>query len=98
MNLREYVLIHAWKLPRLSFAALAGLLVVATSAVWAGPSDNEVTPGAGRAHPSFWDQKYMLGDRDGERPKLEKEGVTFDFNNIGDFLTDVTGSQEHHLT
>ena len=27
-----------------------------------------------------------------------KEGVTFDFNDIGDFLVDVTGSQTHHAT
>lgn len=46
----------------------------------------------------FWDQQYMLGDWGGERTRLEKEGIKFDFNDIGDFLTDVTGSQPHHLT
>jgi len=40
----------------------------------------------------------MLGDWAGERTKLASEGITFDFNNIGDFLADVTGSQEHHAT
>jgi len=48
--------------------------------------------------PSFWDQRYMLGDWGGERTELEKKGVTFDFNDIGDFLTDVAGSQVHHAT
>jgi porin len=47
---------------------------------------------------SFWDQQYLLGDWGDERTELEKQGVTFDFNDIGDFLTDVTGSQVHHAT
>jgi len=48
--------------------------------------------------PDFWHQQYLLGDWGGKRTELEKEGITFDFNNIGDFLADVTGSQEHHAT
>jgi porin len=98
MNLREFVLIHAWKLPRLSFAAFVGLLIVAGTALRAGTDDKEITPTVAQSQPSFWDQQYMLGDWGGERTRLEQEGVSFDFNNIGDFLTDVTGSQEHHLT
>jgi porin len=47
---------------------------------------------------SIWDQQYLLGDWGGERSRLEAEGVKFDFNDIGDFLTDVTGSQPHHAT
>jgi porin len=64
----------------------------------------EITPPAVGQPPvsqqtkGFWDQEYMLGDWGGERSRLEKEGVKFDFNDIGDFLTDVTGSQPHHLT
>jgi porin len=48
--------------------------------------------------PSFWNQQYLLGDWGGERTRLESEGVHFDFNDIGDFLTDVSGSQTHHAT
>lgn len=48
--------------------------------------------------PSFWEQKYMLGDWNGERTRLANEGVVFDFNDIGDFLTDVTGNENHHAT
>jgi porin len=77
----------------------SGLLFAAASlAVHAGPPDKELTPNVGTTQPSFWNQQYMLGDWGGERTKLEKEGVTFDFNDIGDFLTDVTGSQTHHAT
>ena len=47
---------------------------------------------------SIWTQQYLLGDWGGERSRLEREGVTFDFNDIGDFLTDVTGNQTHHAT
>jgi porin len=64
----------------------------------AGTDDKEITPVMAKAQPSFWNQQYMLGDWGGERTRLEKEGVTFDFNDIGDFLTDVTGSQTHHAT
>src|ERR1700722_12168740 len=45
---------------------------------------------------SLWDQQYMLGDWGGLRSRLADKGVTFDFNNIGDFQADVSGSQTHH--
>jgi porin len=45
---------------------------------------------------SIWQQQYLLGDWGGERSRLEAEGVKFDFNDIGDFLADVSGNQEHH--
>jgi len=96
MKLKELVLIHTWNLSRVSFAAFMGLLMVATITVRAGT--DEITPVVSKTQPSFWDQQYMLGDWGGERTKLEKEGVSFDFNDIGDFLTDVTGSQVHHAT
>jgi porin len=48
--------------------------------------------------PDFWHQQYLLGDWGGTRTELANEGVTFDFNNISDFLADVTGSQTHHAT
>jgi porin len=85
----------AWAL----FAAVLLLLfatMLATRA--AGTDDKEITPVVEKAQPSFWDQQYMLGDWGGERTKLASEGVSFDFNDIGDFLVDVTGSQPHHAT
>ncbi len=91
-------LIHLWKLPRLCFASLAALLILPATVVRAGTDNSEITPTVGKTQPSFWDQQYMLGDWGGERTELAKEGVTFDFNNIGDFLTDVSGSQTHHAT
>ena len=39
--------------------------------------------------------RFMLGDWDGLRTRLAEEGVTFDFNDIGDLQADVSGSQEH---
>jgi porin len=45
---------------------------------------------------SIWDQQYMFGDWGGERSRLAERGVTFDFNNIGDFQADVAGGQTHH--
>jgi porin len=74
----------------------AASLAVAPSFARAGT--DELTPNVGTAQPDFWHQQYLFGDWDGHRTELEKEGVTFDFNNIGDFLTDVTGAQEHHMT
>jgi porin len=57
-----------------------------------------LTPQMGQAAPDFWHQQFMLGDWGGERTALAKQGVVFDFNDIGDFLTDVSGSQVHHAT
>jgi porin len=91
-------LTHTWKLPRLCFAAFAGLLLLPVTSARAGTDQSEISPVVAKAQPSFWDQQYMLGDWGGKRTELEKEGITFDFNNIGDFLTDVSGSQEHHAT
>ena len=87
-------------------AALLGVvgLCLITSATAHAGSDG-ITPNMAAApsnvdnnKPDFWHQQYLLGDWGGTRTELEKEGVTFDFNNIGDFLTDVTGSQVHHAT
>jgi porin len=43
-------------------------------------------------------RQYLTGDWNGERTRLENEGITFGFNNIGDLQGDVTGSQQHHIT
>ena len=64
-----------------------------------GPIDGKSQRGPGHrprhpASPDFWDQQYLFGDWGGERTELAKEGITFDFNDIGDFLTDVTGSAD----
>ncbi len=82
----------------------AAALLLATSVAARAGSDG-ITPNMATApssvdttKPDFWHQQYLLGDWGGERTKLANEGVTFDFNNIGDFLTDVTGSQVHHAT
>jgi porin len=90
---------HPWKTAyALMGAAIAVLIVSAPSALATGKDDKEITPVVDKTQPSFWDQQYMLGDWGGTRTKLEKEGITFDFNDIGDFLVDVTGSQPHHAT
>jgi porin len=41
---------------------------------------------------SLWDQQYMFGDWGGIRSRWAEKGVTFDFNNIGDFQAAVSGS------
>jgi porin len=71
-------------------------LALFTLTLHAGTDSKEMTPSSTTT--SFWDQQYLLGDWGGERTKLANEGVTFDFNDIGDFLADVTGNQEHHAT
>jgi porin len=81
---------------RALFGAL-GLLVFGDLTARAGTDSKELTP-TQQMGGSFWDQKYLFGDWGGERTRLADEGITFDFNNIGDFLTDVTGSQTHHAT
>jgi len=75
--------------------ALTGLFLVPFFCAHAGPSDQS---GIVQTAPSFWDQQYMLGDWGGERTRLEKEGIKFDINDIGDFQADVAGSQTHHAT
>ena len=75
-----------------------GLMLAGALTAQAANDDKEITPVVEKAQPSFWSQQYMLGDWGGTRTKLEKEGVSFDFNDIGDFLVDVTGSQPHHAT
>jgi len=84
----------AWALP----GAAMGLLMATTLSTRASSDDKEITPVIQKAEPSFWNQQYLLGDWGGERTKLADEGVTFDFNDIGDFLADVSGSQTHHAT
>ena len=89
---------YTLKVPRLLCSAVMGLLIATSFAARASSDDKEITPAVEKAQPSFWNQQYMLGDWGGERTKLANEGVTFDFNDIGDFLVDVTGSQVHHAT
>jgi porin len=84
-------------------AGAAVLILVTTVAARAGsdgitPNIASAPTSVDSAQPDFWHQQYLLGDWGGERTALEKEGITFDFNDISDFLTDVTGSQVHHAT
>jgi len=89
---------HPWKLICAFLCAAIVLLIASSPSARAATDEKEITPVVEKAQPSFWDQQYMLGDWGGERTKLASEGITFDFNNIGDMLTDVTGSQVHHVT
>ncbi len=95
MKMRSY----AQKMKNTIFAVvLIGLsFVVAPSANALSDSQVSELP-IQKSSPSLWDQQYMFGNWGGERDRLAAEGVTFDFNNIGDFLTDVSGSQTHHAT
>ncbi len=77
--------------------ALAVLVLVPLPSLQAGTEEKN-SSGVQPSIPSFWNQKYLLGDWGGERTRLANEGVTFDFNDIGDFQADVTGSQVHHAT
>jgi porin len=79
-------------------ALFGAALCLTAGTVAAHAGTDEITPVVSKAEPSFWNQQYMLGDWGGTRTKLAEEGVTFDFNDIGDFLVDVTGSQPHHAT
>jgi porin len=98
MNVPASLRHHASHLVR--FLAGLALVWLAADSV-AAADDKSMTPltQSETAPPakSFWDQDYMLGDWGGERSKLESEGVKFDFNDIGDLLSDVSGSQEHHV-
>ncbi len=77
---------------------LIGLPIFAATSVHAGQDSQESATANQRSPPSLWDQQYMFGDWGGRRSWLADHGVTFDFNNIGDFLTDISGSQTHHVT
>ena len=98
MKLKVLFPLPAWKTAALCFGAVVVLLLTSAFNALASNDDKEITPVVAKAEPSFWNQQYMLGDWGGERTALAKEGVTFDFNNIGDFQADVSGSQTHHAT
>ncbi len=98
MKSKVPLLVYAPQVTQALLVTAMILLIGAGFTARASTDEKEITPVVDKAQPSFWDQQYMLGDWGGERTALEKEGVSFDFNNIGDFLTDVTGGQEHHLT
>jgi porin len=98
MKLRAMLPVPVRKTAGFVFNGAIILLAASGTAAQAGNDDNEITPVVAKAQPSFWDQQYMLGDWGGERTALAKEGISFDFNNIGDFQADVSGSQEHHAT
>ncbi len=76
---------------------LAGLCTLPAVSAQAQSDTNAAPPTIEKSTTSFWDQQYMLGDWGGERSRLADKGVTFDFNDIGDLQTDVSGSQEHRF-
>src|SRR5271167_3732954 len=91
--------------PRVSYWKMAGavcaglaMLGAPGASLYATTDEKEITPVVEKAQPGFWDQQYMFGDWGGTRTELANEGVTFDFNNIGDTLVNVSGSPVHHLT
>ena len=80
-------------------ALIALMNLFTTTFSRAGTDSKDLVPTQdGSNSDSIWTQQYLLGDWGGERTRLEDAGVKFDFNDIGDFLTDVTGSQTHHAT
>jgi porin len=83
---------------RLAGSLLGAASLLTIAAAHANAGTDELTPVVQKNETSIWNQQYLLGDWNGERTRLEKEGISFDFNDIGDFLADVTGSQEHHAT
>ncbi len=77
---------------------MAGLLILPASVRGAESDDNNASPALQESEPSFFNRQYLFGNWGGERDRLADQGITFDFNNIGDFLTDVSGNQTHHAT
>src|SRR5580658_9027651 len=75
-----------------------GLLMLPAPFLFAAGDEDSASRALQESEPSFFDRQYLFGNWGGERDRLADEGVTFNFNNIGDFLTDVSGSQTHHAT
>ncbi len=84
----------------LGLMASIGLLPVAAQSLTPDPKSDVGVSSAQTAPPpsSIWQQQYLLGDWGGERSRLEAEGVKFDFNDIGDFLSNVTGNHVDRAT
>jgi porin len=75
---------------------VAGIITVGHTSVLAASDGSSPPLDLQKTETNFWNQKYMFGDWGGERSRLAEKGITFDVNNIGDFQTDVSGSQTHH--
>jgi porin len=84
--------------PVIVVAEVAGLLILPASMRGVESDDDNAAPSLQESAPSLMERRYLFGNWDGERDRLADQGITFDFNNIGDFLTDVSGSQTHHAT
>ncbi|MCE0521290.1 MAG: carbohydrate porin [Methylacidiphilales bacterium] len=99
MKPRALLPTRSFRAPGLLFGATFGLLISTGPAVGAGTDDKEIIPvTAQQKQTSLGTQQYLFGDWGGERTDLANEGITFDFNNIGDFLVNVSGSEVHHAT
>ncbi len=83
-----------------ALALVVGVAGVASipMAAFAGRDDakSALPPNVQTNRTSLWSQQYMFGDWGGARSRLAEKGVTFDVINIGDFQTDIAGSQTHH--
>jgi carbohydrate-selective porin OprB len=77
--------------------AIAGIICAPIISAYGDAGESSMSPVITTNEPSFWNQQYMLGDWGGLRSRLADRGVTFDFNDIGDLQTDVSGSQEHRF-
>ena len=87
------------RLESISFpVGLIGLAILLATSAHAVPDSEESALSVQKNSSSLWDQQYLFGDWGGERSRLAQEGVNFDFNNIGDFLANVSGDQTHHAT
>ena len=75
---------------------LVSLPMIFVPHAYSESTSQQSIPAVQKSAPSLWDQQYMFGDWGGTRSQLAERGVTFDFNNIGDFQADVSGSQTHH--
>jgi porin len=93
-HLRQYKTLDALMLT----LGVAGLFTLPAASALAGADEAKAFLDVQNHNASFLDHKYLFGDWGGERSRLADKGVTFDLNNIGDFQTDVTGSQTHHAT
>lgn len=51
----------------------------------------EARPAQPYTEPSLWRRKYLYGNWDGERTRMENEGLTMDFYYVADALSNVRG-------
>ncbi|MDD5262004.1 MAG: carbohydrate porin [Methylacidiphilales bacterium] len=83
---------------------IIGLFLTVQAPGWAGTdtpdavNEKQPAPAIRQVEPNFLNQPYLFGDWGGTRTQLAEQGVVFALNNIGDWQTDVSGNQQHHMT